>query len=75
MKPSKTSKQWMRDHINDPFVQLAQKDGYRSRAAYKLLEIDAEDIAQARHGGGGPGRDPGRLVAGRGSQRWGAAER
>ncbi|MDO8813472.1 MAG: 23S rRNA (uridine(2552)-2'-O)-methyltransferase RlmE, partial [Gallionella sp.] len=37
------SKQWMREHINDPFVQLAQKEGYRSRAAYKLLEIDAKD--------------------------------
>ena len=43
MKPSKTSKRWMREHVNDPFVQLAQKDGYRSRAAYKLLEIDAKD--------------------------------
>ncbi|MHB1238520.1 MAG: 23S rRNA (uridine(2552)-2'-O)-methyltransferase RlmE [Gallionella sp.] len=43
MKPSKTSKQWMREHVNDPYVQLAQKEGYRSRAAYKLLEIDARD--------------------------------
>ena len=43
MKPSKTSKQWMREHVNDPFVQLAQKEGYRSRAAYKLLEIDSKD--------------------------------
>lgn len=43
MKPSKTSKQWMREHVNDPFVQQAKKDGYRSRAAYKLLEIDARD--------------------------------
>jgi len=43
MKPSKTSKQWIREHINDPFVQLAQKEGRRSRAAYKLLEIDAKD--------------------------------
>ena len=43
MKPSKTSKQWMREHINDPFVKLAQKEGYRSRAAYKLLEIDTKD--------------------------------
>ncbi len=43
MKPSKTSKQWMREHVNDPFVQLAQKEGRRSRAAYKLLEIDAKD--------------------------------
>jgi len=43
MKPSKTSKQWMREHINDPYVQLAQKAGYRSRAAFKLLEIDERD--------------------------------
>ena len=42
-KKSKTSKQWMREHVSDPFVQLAQKEGYRSRAAYKLLEIDAKD--------------------------------
>ena len=44
MKPTKTSKQWMREHINDPYVQQAQKDGYRSRAAYKLLEIDERDL-------------------------------
>jgi 23S rRNA (uridine2552-2'-O)-methyltransferase len=43
MKASKTSKQWMREHVNDPFVQQAQKEGYRSRAAYKLLEIDERD--------------------------------
>ena len=43
IKKNKTSKQWMREHVNDPFVQLAQKQGYRSRAAYKLLEIDAKD--------------------------------
>ena len=40
---NKSSKQWMREHVNDPFVQLAQKEGYRSRAAYKLLEIDTKD--------------------------------
>lgn len=33
----------MREHINDPYVQMAQKAGYRSRAAYKLLEIDERD--------------------------------
>lgn len=43
IKKNKTSKQWMREHVNDPFVQLAQREGYRSRAAYKLLEIDAKD--------------------------------
>jgi 23S rRNA (uridine2552-2'-O)-methyltransferase len=42
-KKNKFGKQWMREHVNDPFVQLAQKEGYRSRAAYKLLEIDAKD--------------------------------
>ena len=43
MKASKTSKQWIREHVNDPFVQRAQKDGYRARAAYKLLELDERD--------------------------------
>lgn len=43
MKPSKTSKQWMREHVSDPYVQMAQKEGYRSRAAYKLIEIDEKD--------------------------------
>jgi len=33
----------MREHINDPYVKQAQKDGYRSRSAYKLLEIDERD--------------------------------
>jgi len=37
------SKRWMREHVNDPFVRQAQKDGYRSRAAYKLLEIAGKD--------------------------------
>jgi len=43
MKRTKTSKQWMHEHVNDPYVLRAQKDGYRSRAAYKLLEIDERD--------------------------------
>lgn len=43
MKRSKTSKQWMTEHVTDPFVQRAQKEGYRSRAAYKLLEIAERD--------------------------------
>lgn len=36
---SDKSKQWLKNHINDPFVRKAQKDGYISRAAYKLIEI------------------------------------
>ncbi|MBA0902742.1 MAG: 23S rRNA (uridine(2552)-2'-O)-methyltransferase RlmE [Candidatus Nitrotoga sp.] len=43
MKRSKTSKQWMHEHVSDQYVRRAQQDGYRSRAAYKLLEIDERD--------------------------------
>ena len=43
MKRNKTSKAWIHAHVNDPYVQRAQADGYRARAAYKLLEIDARD--------------------------------
>jgi 23S rRNA (uridine2552-2'-O)-methyltransferase len=39
-KSKKVNKAWLNDHINDPYVKLAQKDGYRARAAYKLKEID-----------------------------------
>ena len=39
-KLSKSSKAWMREHLDDPFVKRAQKDGYRARAAYKLIEIN-----------------------------------
>mgnify|MGYP003328068478 FL=1 len=42
-KLSKSSKDWMREHLEDSYVQRAQKDGYRSRAAYKLLEINQKD--------------------------------
>ena len=37
---SKVNRNWLHDHINDPWVKLAQKEGYRARAAYKLREID-----------------------------------
>lgn len=43
MSKHKTSKAWIHQHINDPYVQRAQAEGYRTRAAYKLLEIDARD--------------------------------
>jgi len=36
---SKTSLKWLQRHVNDPYVKQAQKDGYRSRASYKLLEV------------------------------------
>ena len=39
-KSKKVDKAWLNNHVNDPYVQAAQKDGYRARAAYKLKEID-----------------------------------
>ena len=39
-KSKKVNKAWLNDHVNDPYVKMAQKDGYRARAAYKLKEID-----------------------------------
>ncbi len=41
-KSKKVNKQWLHDHLNDTYVKLAQRDGYRARAAYKLKEIDEE---------------------------------
>ena len=43
MKKSPSSKQWLRRHVNDPYVKRSKQEGYRSRSAYKLLEIDARD--------------------------------
>ncbi len=40
---SKSSKAWLNEHVNDHYVHMAQKDGYRARAAYKLLEINEKD--------------------------------
>jgi len=39
-KSKKVNKSWLNDHVNDPYVKLAKKEGYRARAAYKLKEID-----------------------------------
>ena len=39
-KSKKLNKAWLQDHLSDPYVKLAQKEGYRARAAYKLKEID-----------------------------------
>lgn len=36
----KVNKAWLNDHVNDPYVKLAKKEGFRARAAYKLKEID-----------------------------------
>jgi len=39
-KSKKVNKAWLNDHVNDPYVKMAQQEGYRARAAYKLKEID-----------------------------------
>ena len=41
-KGKKLNKAWLHDHLTDPYVKLAQREGYRARAAYKLKEIDEE---------------------------------
>lgn len=43
MAKKKLNKNWLHDHINDPYVKLAQKEGYRARAVYKLKEIDESE--------------------------------
>lgn len=43
MKRSASSKNWLRRHVNDPYVQRSRKEGYRARSAYKLIEIDDRD--------------------------------
>lgn len=43
MKRTRTSKAWMQEHLSDEFVKRANKEGYRSRAAYKLMELDDRD--------------------------------
>lgn len=48
-KSRKVNKAWLNDHVNDPYVKLAQKEGYRARAAYKLKEID-ETLGLVRPG-------------------------
>ncbi len=43
MARSKSSKGWLNEHFKDQYVQQSQKDGYRSRASYKLVELDEKD--------------------------------
>jgi 23S rRNA (uridine2552-2'-O)-methyltransferase len=43
MARSKSSRRWLDEHFDDPYVRRAQQEGYRSRAAYKLLEIQQRD--------------------------------
>ncbi|MDH7943792.1 23S rRNA (uridine(2552)-2'-O)-methyltransferase RlmE [Pseudohongiella sp. SYSU M77423] len=43
MARSKSSGRWLNEHVNDPYVKQAQRDGYRSRASYKLIELIDKD--------------------------------
>jgi 23S rRNA (uridine2552-2'-O)-methyltransferase len=43
MSKSKSSKSWLKEHFDDEYVRRSQQDGYRSRAIYKLIEIDEKD--------------------------------
>lgn len=43
MAKSKSSHNWLREHFNDTYVKQTQRDGYRSRASYKLLELNEKD--------------------------------
>lgn len=43
MAKTKSSRRWLDRHFSDPYVKRAQQEGYRSRAVYKLLEIQASD--------------------------------
>jgi 23S rRNA (uridine2552-2'-O)-methyltransferase len=43
MARSKSSHNWLQEHVNDPYVKQAQKDGYRSRSSYKLIQLNEKD--------------------------------
>lgn len=43
MARSKSSSRWLQEHVSDPYVKRAQKDGYRARSSYKLIELDGKD--------------------------------
>ena len=43
MAKNKFNKSWLQDHLQDPYVKMAQKEGYRARAVYKLSEIDEQE--------------------------------
>jgi 23S rRNA (uridine2552-2'-O)-methyltransferase len=43
MARSKSSHRWLQEHVSDPYVKQAQKDGYRSRSSYKLIELNEKD--------------------------------
>ena len=68
-KSKKVNKAWLNDHVNDPYVKLASKEGYRARAAYKLKEIDETlGLIQPGRPGGRPGLGARRLEPVRAAQ-------
>jgi 23S rRNA (uridine2552-2'-O)-methyltransferase len=75
MARSKSSNNWLQEHVNDPYVKQAQKDGYRSRASYKLIQLNDKDrlirpgmlIVDLGSAPGGWSQVAGRLVGDRGS--------
>jgi 23S rRNA (uridine2552-2'-O)-methyltransferase len=74
MARSKSSHNWLQEHVNDPYVKQAQKDGYRSRASYKLIQLNDKDrlirpgmrIVDLGSAPGGWSQVAGRLVGDRG---------
>jgi 23S rRNA (uridine2552-2'-O)-methyltransferase len=74
MARTKSSASWLARHVTDPFVKQAQKDGYRARSAYKLIELNDKDqlirpgmrILDLGSAPGGWSQVAGKLVGGRG---------
>ena len=74
MARSKSSGNWLQEHVNDPYVKQAQKDGYRSRASYKLIQLNERDrlirpgmlIVDLGSAPGGWSQVAGQLVGGKG---------
>jgi len=74
MARSKSSHQWLQEHVNDPYVKQAQRDGYRSRASYKLIQLNEKDklirggqlVVDLGSAPGGWSQVAGRLVGERG---------
>lgn len=74
MARSKSSGQWLQRHVNDPYVKQAQADGYRSRSAYKLIQLNEKDrlirpgmlVVDLGSAPGGWSQVAGRLVGARG---------
>ncbi|EUC68027.1 23S rRNA methyltransferase [Alcanivorax sp. 97CO-5] len=72
---SKTSKAWLKEHFNDPWVAKAQEQGYRSRASFKLLEMNEKDrlfrpgmtVLDLGAAPGGWSQVAGQLIGGRGT--------